>query len=69
MDNLAYNARGVKYQIENLGTWTAESLMSGIDFPPEMEQHRQELLQELKEHDKSFERQRRGKKRNEGKTH
>ena len=42
------------HSLKNLGNWTHEALISGVEFPPEMEQHRQELLRELKENEKEF---------------
>ena len=44
----------VASNLKNLGSWTYDSLTSGLDFPPEMEQNRQELLRELEEREKEF---------------
>ena len=44
----------ISYNLKNLGNWTYEALVSGLDFPPEMEQHRQELLRELEDNERVF---------------
>ena len=44
----------LSHSLKNLGSWTHEALTSGIEFPPEMEEHRQELLRELEDNERAF---------------
>ena len=44
----------ISHSLKNLGSWTHEALISGLDFPPDMEEHRQELLRELEDKERAF---------------
>ncbi len=39
------NVKGSVHRLKNLGTWTFDSLTSGVDLPPQAEERRQQLLQ------------------------
>lgn len=44
----------LSHGLKNLGSWTHEALTSGIDFPPDVEEHRKEVLRELEDNERAF---------------